>query len=65
MHFSKENLNAGLLSIPFVQSKNQLVEVFTKGLSNKVFHFVVCTMDMKDTILSGSAGSGNLGELGA
>jgi hypothetical protein len=47
-HFIKEKLNNKTICIPFVNSKNQLNDMFTKGLSSKVFHYFTCKMGMRD-----------------
>lgn len=36
-HFIKEKLEKGVVSLPFVQSKDQLVDILTKVVSSKVF----------------------------
>jgi hypothetical protein len=38
-HIIKEKLNNKTICIPFVKSKNQLADMFTKGLSSKVFRY--------------------------
>ncbi|CAL5418427.1 unnamed protein product [Camellia sinensis] len=47
-HFIKEKLNKGFICMPFVKSANQLADVFTKGLSSKVFHPICCKLGMRD-----------------
>jgi len=37
-HFIKEKLEAGIISFPSVRSELQLVDVLTKGMSNRVFN---------------------------
>ncbi|KAJ9189418.1 hypothetical protein P3X46_000714, partial [Hevea brasiliensis] len=43
-HFIKEKVVNGSLSISYVGSKDQLADVFTKGLSCKGFHTLVCKL---------------------
>ncbi|CAL5349086.1 unnamed protein product [Camellia sinensis] len=43
-HFIKEKLNKGVICMPFVKSEDQLADVFTKGLSGKVFHSICCKL---------------------
>lgn len=45
-HFINENLSNGQVCIPFVNSKRQLADVLTKGLSFKAFHNYDCKMGM-------------------
>ena len=47
-HFIKEKLSNGQICMPFVRSEDQLADVFTKGLSSKVFHPIVCKLGMRD-----------------
>lgn len=47
-HFIKEKLNKGLMCMPFVKSGDQLADVFTKGLSSKVFPPICCKLGMRD-----------------
>lgn len=45
MHFIKENWIRPIL---FVESENQAVDVFTKGLRSKLFHSFTSKIDMRD-----------------
>ncbi|CAL5390796.1 unnamed protein product [Camellia sinensis] len=47
-HFIKEKLNKGVICMPFVKSEDQLADVFTKGLSSKVFHHICCKLGMRN-----------------
>ena len=47
-HFIKEKLESGLICIPYVTTKNQLIDVFTKGLLTIHFHDSVSKLAMKD-----------------
>uniref|UniRef100_A0A5B6Z677 Putative polyprotein n=1 Tax=Davidia involucrata TaxID=16924 RepID=A0A5B6Z677_DAVIN len=47
-HFIKEKLNEGMICTPFVKSEDQLADVFTKGLSSRFFHSIVCKLGMRD-----------------
>ena len=46
--FIKEKLNEGFICMPYITSKKQLVNVFTKGLSSKVFYALVCKLNTRD-----------------
>ena len=47
-HFIKEKLDAGLICIPFVPSKDQLADMLTKGLASRKFEELLCKLGMKD-----------------
>ncbi|XP_058211908.1 uncharacterized mitochondrial protein AtMg00810-like [Rhododendron vialii] len=47
-HFIKEKLSKGLICMPFVRSKNQLADIFTKGLGRKSFHPIVFKLSLID-----------------
>ena len=47
-HFIKEKVNSGLIYTPFVASKLQLVDVFTKGVQNLTFNSMVSELGMED-----------------
>lgn len=40
-HFIKEKLNEGMICIPYIKFSGQLADIFIKGVSSKVFDFVV------------------------
>ena len=48
MHFIMEKLESGLICTPFVSSKDQLVDVLTKGLPSTVFRDIICKLGMED-----------------
>ena len=37
-HFIKEKLEAKIIKLPFVKSEDQLADVLTKAVSNRVFY---------------------------
>ena len=47
-HFIKEKIDSGLICTPFVASKLQLANVFTKGVQNPTFNSMVSKLGMKD-----------------
>ena len=47
-HFIKEKLDAGLIKIPYVSSKDQVAVVLTKGLAAKRFEDLICKLGMID-----------------
>ena len=47
-HFIKEKLTDGVLSLVHVTSTEQLADVFTKGLNNKIYHNLICKLGMCD-----------------
>ncbi|KAK6131471.1 hypothetical protein DH2020_034779 [Rehmannia glutinosa] len=46
--FIKEKLDDKSLRISYTDSRSQLADIFTKGLSGRLFHSFVCKMGMKD-----------------
>lgn len=40
-HFIKEKVDQKIIQLPFIKSKNQLVDVLTKSVSGKVFHGII------------------------
>ena len=46
-HFIKEKIDNSLICTPFVSSKMQLADIFTKGVSNPSFNLVTCKLGMK------------------
>ena len=47
-HFIKEKLESGLICTLFVSSKDQLVDVLTKGLLSIVFRDIISNLGMED-----------------
>jgi hypothetical protein len=47
-HFIKEKLDSSLICTPFVSTNDQLVDVFTKGLSAAAFEQLICKLGMDD-----------------
>jgi hypothetical protein len=47
-HFIKEKLDRGIICMPYVSSSNQLADILTKGLSEKVFTSLCCKMGLYD-----------------
>ena len=47
-HFIRQNLDARIIRFPFIKSKDQLVEIFTKAVCIKVFHNSLNMLGMKD-----------------
>ena len=45
-HFIKEKLDSKLICTPYVPSKEQLVDVFTKGLSSRDFSTIMSKLGM-------------------
>jgi hypothetical protein len=47
-HFIKEKLDQGIICMPYVSSSNQLADILTKGLSEKIFSSLCCKMGLYD-----------------
>ena len=47
-HFIKEKKTSDILNLSHVSSEEQLADVFTKGLDNRIFHTLVCKLGMCD-----------------
>ena len=47
-HFIKEKIEEGQVCMPFVPSKQQIVDILTKGLSKTNFDFLVSKLGMID-----------------
>ena len=47
-HFIKEKIKAGIICIPFVTTKDQIANVFTKGLFKPTFELFVSKLSMND-----------------
>jgi hypothetical protein len=46
IHFIKKKINDGIFCISFVNSENQLADIFTKDLSSRVFHSISCNISI-------------------
>ena len=51
-HFIKEKIKAGIICIPFVTTKDQIADVFTKGLFKPTFELFVSKLSMNDIYAS-------------
>jgi hypothetical protein len=51
-HFIKDKLNEGIVCMPFVGTKEQIADVFTKGLSITDFSNVISKMNMINIYVS-------------
>jgi hypothetical protein len=47
-HFIKENLDRGVICMPYVSSSNQLADVLTKGLPERLFSLCCSKMGLYD-----------------
>jgi phosphomannomutase len=47
-HFTKEKLDAKIITVPFVRSSEQLADILTKSVSSKVFSDSIERLGMKD-----------------
>ena len=47
-HVIKEKLNCGSICTPFVKFGEQLLDVLTKGLASRSFHFILSKLGMRD-----------------
>ena len=47
-HFITEKLTSGVLNLRHISSQKQLADVFTKGLSHRNFHSLICKLGMCD-----------------
>ncbi|KAL5854360.1 hypothetical protein ACOSQ3_004184 [Xanthoceras sorbifolium] len=50
-HFIKEKLDNGLICTPYISTKNQLVDVLTKGLDGLTFQTIISKLEWKIPIL--------------
>lgn len=47
-HFIKENLEVGVICVPFVSSKEQIADILSKGLMKPMFELFVRKLGMID-----------------
>ena len=47
-HFIKEKLEKGIITLPFIRSKDQLTDILTKTVSAEVFNAVLCKLGVCD-----------------
>ena len=47
-HFIKQNLEEGVINIPFERSENQLADILTKVVSSKNFHSSLDKLGIED-----------------
>lgn len=47
-HFIKEKIDGGIISIRYVHTNQQLADILTKGLSERVFNFLVNKLGLID-----------------
>lgn len=47
-HFIKDQLKKGSICVSFIQARDQLADVFTKGLSGPQFVLLVSKLEMTD-----------------
>ena len=45
-HFIKEKIEIGTICVTYTPTKEQTVDVFTKGLSRQDFNDLICKLDM-------------------
>ncbi|CAH9095246.1 unnamed protein product [Cuscuta europaea] len=50
-HFIKEKIEAGIVCTPFISTKEQTTDIFTKGLFKPVFEFLISKLGMYDIYL--------------
>ena len=50
LHFIKENLESGIISLPFVKSSDQLADVLTKAVPGPFFREVFRKLSVEDSI---------------
>jgi hypothetical protein len=47
-HYIKEKVQSKEIDTPFVKSEDQLVDIFTKGLSIKAYENILCNLGLFD-----------------
>ena len=47
-HFIKEKLEKQIISLPFVRSKDQLVDILTKAVNSEAFEQTLCKLGIGD-----------------
>ena len=50
-HFIKEKLDQGIICMPYVNSVNQLADIFTKGIPDKLFSILCSKMGLYDAFV--------------
>ena len=45
-HFIKENFEKGIICMTYIPTKEQLADIFTKGLQKSNFEDFICKLDM-------------------
>ena len=48
-HFIKEKLEDELIELPFVKSEDQLANILTKAVNDKIFNITSCKLGIGDT----------------
>ncbi|KAJ0852133.1 putative RNA-directed DNA polymerase [Helianthus annuus] len=48
-HFIKEKLEAGIIDLPFVRSENQLADILTKAVSEKIFNHCLGKLNIENS----------------
>lgn len=47
-HFIKEKLDSGIISLPYIPTKDQLADILTKAVTRKVFHETLYKLGVRD-----------------
>ena len=47
-HFIKENIEGGIVELPFVRSEDQLADILTKAVNKRFFENVLCKLSIGD-----------------
>ena len=50
-HFIVENIKNGVICMPFISTKKQLIDVLTKGLQRDSFESLTCNLGMNDIFM--------------